>query len=83
KVKKRKSGGKLYGKTVVLTGTLQNLSRDEAKEKIRQAGGDVSGTVSKKTDYVLAGENPGSKYEKAQALKVEILTEKQFIQILK
>lgn len=66
------------GKTFVLTGTLPTLDRDEAKEIIRSLGGEVSSSVSKATDYVLAGENPGSKYEKAIELGVKIITEAEF-----
>ena len=73
----------LAGKTFVLTGTLKLLSRDEAKEKIRSLGGSVSGSVSKKTDYVVVGENPGSKFEKAKKLGVEILDEKKLSYLLK
>lgn len=74
---------KLAGKTFVLTGTLEKYSRDEAKKKIRDLGGDVSGSVSKETDYVVAGENPGSKYEKAKKINVEIIDEKKFLEIIK
>jgi DNA ligase (NAD+) len=74
---------KLKGKTFVLTGTLESLTRDEAKEGIRSAGGDVSGSVSKKTDYVVVGKEPGSKYEKAKKLGVKILDEKDFLILLK
>ncbi len=63
------------GKTFVLTGTLPTLSRDEASALIREAGGNVTGSVSKNTDYVLAGESAGSKLDKARELGVEILTE--------
>lgn len=70
------------GKTFVLTGSLENLSRDEAKDLIKKSGGKVSGSVSVKTDYVVAGDDPGSKYKKAQELKVKILTEKEFLSLL-
>jgi len=73
---------KLQGKTFVLTGELKNWTRDEAKDMIRSAGGDVSGSVSKKTDYVVAGENPGSKYKNAQELKVKIINEEEFEKIV-
>lgn len=66
---------KFAGKTLVITGTLPTLSRDEASDLIKAAGGKVSGSVSKMTSYVLAGENPGSKLEKAQDLGVEIIDE--------
>ncbi len=69
------SEGPLVGKTVVLTGTLPDLTRPEATKMIEAAGGKVTGSVSKKTDYVVAGEDPGTKYTKAQELEVEILDE--------
>ncbi len=72
----------LAGKTFVLTGTLEHLTRDEAKEKIRAHGGDVSGSVSKQTDYVVAGENPGSKRDRAEALEVHIVTEQEFLKMI-
>ncbi len=72
----------LFGKTFVLTGTLPTLERDEAKEKIRALGGNVSGSVSAKTDYVVAGESAGSKYDKAVELGVAILDEDEFLKLL-
>lgn len=67
----------LYGKTVVLTGTLQQLTRDEAKQKLEQAGAKVTGSVSKNTDLLIAGEKAGSKLEKAQQLGIEIIEDEQ------
>lgn len=72
----------ISGKTFVLTGTLHTMTRDEAKQKIRLAGGKVSGSVSKKTDYVVTGDDPGSKYEKAKELGVNILSEDAFVKML-
>lgn len=71
--------GALAGQTVVVTGTLSTLSREEAEARVRQAGGKVAGSVSTKTSFVVAGENPGSKYEKAQSLNIPILSEAQFL----
>jgi len=68
-------GGPLDGKTLVLTGTLPNLTREEANALIKRAGGKVTGSVSKKTDYVVAGEDPGTKMQKAEELGTEILDE--------
>ena len=73
---------KLSGKTFVLTGELSGFTRDEAKDIIRKAGGDVSSSVSRKTDYVVAGENPGSKYQKAKELGVNVIEEEEFIKLI-
>jgi DNA ligase (NAD+) len=72
---RRKQGGPLEGKTVVLTGTLPELTREEAAALVRSAGGKVTSSVSKKTDYVVAGDNPGSKLAKAEKFGTEILDE--------
>ena len=74
--KKRERGTKLAGKTFVLTGTLLKYTRDEAKKLIEDAGGRVSGSVSKKTDYVVAGSDAGSKLDKAKELGVAVIEEK-------
>ncbi len=76
------AGGALEGKTFVLTGTLPNLTRDEAAEKIRAAGGKVTGSVSAKTDYVVAGEKAGSKLEKAQKLEITVLDEGELLELI-
>jgi len=73
---------KLAGLTFVLTGTLPNMSRDEAKEKIEAAGGHVSGSVSKKTSYVVAGEEAGSKLDKARELNVPVIDEDALVKML-
>jgi DNA ligase (NAD+) len=72
----------LTGKTFVLTGTLPTLSRDEASELIRDGGGKVTGSVSKNTDFLLTGEEAGSKLDKAKELGVKILAEKEFLEML-
>jgi DNA ligase (NAD+) len=74
--------GPLVGKTLVLTGTLPNLTREDAAERIEAAGGKVTGSVSKKTDYVVAGADPGSKLTKAQDLGTEILDENGLLALL-
>jgi DNA ligase (NAD+) len=76
---KPKPRGKFFGKTFVLTGTLSSMSRNEAKEKIKSLGGSVSSSVSGNTDYVVAGEEPGSKFTEAQKLGVKILGENEFL----
>ncbi len=73
---------KLSGKTFVLTGSLESMTREEARGKIRELGGDVSESVSSKTDYVVAGSDPGSKAEKAKKLGVHIINESEFRKIL-
>jgi len=73
---------KLLGKTIVVTGTLRNFSRDAIKELIHQQGGKASGSVSKKTNFVVAGEEAGSKLDKAKELGVKVLTEDEFLELL-
>ncbi len=73
---------KLKGKRVVLTGTLKTMSREDAKNKIREAGGKVSSTVSKNTDFVVAGSKAGSKLKKAQKLGAKVLSEQEFVKML-
>ena len=68
----------LAGKNFVLTGALESLTREQAKAKIRELGGDVSSSVSKNTDFVVAGSEPGSKYDKAKKLGVRIVDEEEF-----
>jgi DNA ligase (NAD+) len=78
----RAAAGHLAGKTFVLTGTLPHWTRDEAKERIEAAGGKVSGSVSGKTDYVVAGEDAGSKLDKARALGVAVIDEQELKRLL-
>jgi DNA ligase (NAD+) len=80
---KRQRGTALAGKTFVLTGTLPNYSRDAAKKMIEDAGGKVSGSVSKKTDYVVAGEDAGSKLNKARELGVSVIDEAKMQELAK
>ena len=72
----------LSGKVFVLTGKLASLSREEAAERIEERGGKVTSTVSKKTDFVVAGEEPGSKLDRARALGVRVIDEHELEQIL-
>jgi len=85
-IKNTKSGNetskKLSGQLFVLTGTLQYLSRDKAKERIRVLGGNISSSVSKNTDYVVIGKNPGNKFKKAKKIGVKIIEEKEFLEII-
>lgn len=81
--KPEKAGSdKIAGKTVVITGTLENFTRQQAEEKLKLRGYKVTSSVSKKTDFVLAGKNPGSKLEKARSLGVKVIDEKEFLDIL-
>jgi len=84
---KRESGAQekpaVAGKTFVLTGSLKKFSRQEAKEVIKKAGAKVSAAVSLRTDFVVAGDEPGSKYNKAKKLGVKIIDEKKFLQLIK
>jgi len=77
-----KKENKLQGLTFVLTGTLKDITRDDAKEMIRKLGGDISSSVSSSTDYVIVGENPGSKHDKAKKLGIKILDEKEFYEFM-
>ena len=74
--------GKLNGKVLVITGALPSLSRDEAKEIIRKQGGNVSGSVSKSTDFVIVGENAGSKLGEAKKLGVPVISEQEFLKMV-
>ena len=78
-----KKKGKLTGQSFVLTGTLATLSREEAKEKIRALGGEIGESVGKKTTAVIAGENPGSKLDKASELGIRVLSEMDFLKLIK
>ena len=82
KGQKKERGTRLAGKTFVLTGTLAKYSRDEAKKMIEDAGGKVTGSVSKKTDYVVAGTDAGSKLDKAKELGVAVINEGDMEQLI-
>ena len=81
-VRPRQEGLKLAGKSFVFTGGLKTLTRDEAESRVVAQGGKASSSVSRKTDYVVAGDDPGSKYEKARALGVKILSEDEFLKMV-
>ncbi|OGN05492.1 MAG: hypothetical protein A3B99_03000 [Candidatus Yanofskybacteria bacterium RIFCSPHIGHO2_02_FULL_44_12b] len=80
--KTSKESSRLAGKTFVLTGTLESMGRDQAKDRVRELGGDISSTVSKNTDYVVVGSEPGSKYEKAKKLGVRVINEREFVKLI-
>jgi len=86
KIKERKLSSKpkkLSGKTFVITGVLKSMTRDQAKARIRSLGGDVSNSVSQKTNFLVCGEEPGSKYEKAKKMKIKIINEEEFLNLIK
>ncbi len=80
--KKVKAKGRLAGKTIVVTGSLENFTRSQIEQTIKENGGKVSSSVSKKTDFVLVGKEPGSKLDKAQQLRVKVIGEKEFMELL-
>lgn len=82
KPKRARVSDRLTGKTIVVTGGLENFTRQQVEQAIRQAGGKPSSSVSKKTDFVLAGKEPGSKLDKARQLGVKVIDEKQFLEML-
>jgi DNA ligase (NAD+) len=71
------------GKTIVVTGSLETMTRQQAEQTIRQAGGKASSSISNKTDFLLAGSDPGSKLDKAKKLGVKVIDEKQFLEMVK
>jgi DNA ligase (NAD+) len=75
-------GGRFTGKTFVFTGALTRFTRDDAKALVEQEGGHAAGSVSKKTDYVVAGSEAGSKLDKARSLGVKVLSEEEFLDLL-
>ncbi len=81
--KKTENKDELAGKIFVITGTFANFSRQQIEEAIRDAGGKTSSSVSKVTDFVLAGENPGSKLDKAHELNVKVINEDKFLELIK
>ncbi|UCD52169.1 MAG: NAD-dependent DNA ligase LigA [Phycisphaerales bacterium] len=79
---RRQGGGTLAGKTIVVTGSLEHFTRQQVQQAIKTAGGKASSSVSKKTDFVLAGEDPGSKLDRARQLGIKVINEQQFEEIL-
>jgi len=75
--------GPLHGLTFVVTGTLSAFTREEAEERVRELGGSAASSVTRKTDYVVVGESPGSKAQKAQEYGVKTLTEEEFLSMLR
>ena len=82
-LKEETNDERFYGKVFVLTGTLEKYTRDEASEIIENFGGKTSSSVSKKTDFVLAGEDAGSKLRKANELGIKVITENDFVEMIK
>jgi DNA ligase (NAD+) len=78
----KRAHGAVAGKTFVITGTLQGMTREEAADRIRAAGGVVSGSISKRTDFVVVGDEPGSKYRKAKDLGLPCIDESQLVALL-
>jgi len=80
--KEKKEKLPLKGLVFVFTGALKTMTREEAKKKVRELGGEVSESVSKRVNFVVVGENPGSKYEKAQKLGLKIISEEEFLKMI-
>ena len=79
---KVKLDSKLNGKTFVFTGAMENIGRDEAQKKVIELGGKISNSIGKNTDYLVLGENPGSKFKKAKNLKIKTINEKEFLKLI-
>ena len=80
---KNSDNGKLSGKRVVLTGALSSFSRDEVAQLIKDEGGRVTSSISEAVDFVIVGENPGSKYDKAKKLGIKLINEEEFKKIIR